>query len=65
MVSHFLIDLHEANMRMTNEASFLSMGVMSTLETPQTMVFRTPSHSDSSDDFTEDLDESTAGSYEV
>ncbi|TBU37058.1 hypothetical protein BD309DRAFT_877181, partial [Dichomitus squalens] len=65
MVSHFLIDLHEVNLRMTHQMSFLSLDVMSRLDTPQSIVFRAPSGSDSSDASTEDYGEDSVSLRDV
>ena len=59
MISHFLIDLHAANERMTHQASFLTLDVMSRLDTPGSIAFHDPFGSDSSDSSTDYYDGST------
>ncbi|TBU26701.1 hypothetical protein BD311DRAFT_740443 [Dichomitus squalens] len=66
MVSHFLIDLHKADKRMTHQTSFLTLDVMSRLETPESILFHEPfGRNDTSGASTDDYGMDTMNSYSV
>ncbi|TBU38173.1 hypothetical protein BD309DRAFT_874935, partial [Dichomitus squalens] len=66
MVSHFLIDLHQANERMMCQVSFLSSDVMSRLETTESIVFnRRSDGTDTSGATTDEYDMDIRNRYSV
>ncbi|TBU38178.1 hypothetical protein BD309DRAFT_547723 [Dichomitus squalens] len=65
MVSHFLIDLREADWRRMHRESFISLDSIGRLETPQSMVFYRPFSDDSIRAVIEDDETESIHSYSI